>query len=222
MTLRCLAPLTLKFDGRPIQFESGSVFTVTPAQGARVLAKLSAHLEVLTLPSEEPLQPGWLVSYRDHGGALRGGCDDRPHGTVEACRREGPGWTVLLTDGQRLPLTSIRGVTKSNGAAWTVREHGYDGQGSCALGMATDVPDAPPAAPAPQRVVTTLGRVPDTATDWRTTWRELAALTYGITPEDPRLAGVMATLYQCDAAYRNGNGVAFRHAAEQVRRAMTD
>ncbi len=216
MTLRCLAPLMLKFDGRPIQFEPGSVFTVTPAQGARVLAKFPAHVEMLTLPSEEPLQPGWLVSYRDHGGALRGGCDDRAHGTVEVCRREGPGWTVLLTDGQRLPVTSIRGVTKSNGAAWTVREHGYDGQGSCAPEMATDVPDEPPAAPAP------LGTVLGAAMDWRATWRELAALTYGITPEDPRLAGVMAALHQCDAAYRNGNGAAFRQAAEQVRRAMTD
>ena len=33
MTLRCLEPLALKFDGRAVQFEPGSVFTVTPARG---------------------------------------------------------------------------------------------------------------------------------------------------------------------------------------------
>ena len=45
---------------------------------------------------------------------------------------DGMAWTVLLTDGQRLPLTSIRSVghTDSVGqivAAWSVREHGLDG-----------------------------------------------------------------------------------------------
>jgi len=132
MTLRCLEPLALKFDGRTVQFEPGSVFTVTPAQAARVLAKFPARVEVLTLPldlPEEPLQPGWLVCYRDQRGALCGGCDDRQHGTVEECRWDGKGWTVHLTDGPRLPLSIIRGVTTPDGAAWTVREHGYDGEG---------------------------------------------------------------------------------------------
>ena len=133
MTLRCLEPLALKFDGRTVQFEPGSVFTVTPAQGARVLAKFPARVEVLALPldlPEEPLQPGWVVSYRDQRGALCGGCDDGQHGTVDACRWTAGAWTVHLTDGQRLPLTIIRGVTTPDGAAWTVREHGYDGQGA--------------------------------------------------------------------------------------------
>lgn len=82
-----------------------------------------------------PLQSGWLVAYRDRRGALRGGFDDRDHGTVRACRREGAGWTVLLTDGQRLALSLIRSVGQTNNegrllAAWTVREHGFDGTGS--------------------------------------------------------------------------------------------
>ncbi len=56
--------------------------------------------------------------------------------------------------------------------------------------------------------------------DWHATWQELAALTFGLTPDDPRLPIVMAALNQCDEAYRNGHWVAFCHAAEQVRRAM--
>ena len=56
-----------------------------------------------------PLQPGWLVGYRDRKGVSGGGCIDREHGTVEVCRWDGTGWTVYLTDGQRLPLSMIRG-----------------------------------------------------------------------------------------------------------------
>jgi len=82
-----------------------------------------------------PLQSGWLVAYRDRQGALRGGCDDRQHGTVEACQWDGNGWTLWLTDGQRMPLSMIRSVGQTDDtgqivAAWTVREHGYDGEGS--------------------------------------------------------------------------------------------
>ena len=56
--------------------------------------------------------------------------------------------------------------------------------------------------------------------DWLAAWRELAALTFGLTAEDQRLPIVMAALNQCDEAYLNGHWVAFCHAAEQVRRAM--
>lgn len=88
-------------------------------------------------PANEPTPPlaaGWLVAYRDQSGALRGGCDDRQHGTVEASRWDGKAWTVTLTDGQEMPLSRIRSVGEMNStgqivAAWTVREHGYDGRG---------------------------------------------------------------------------------------------
>lgn len=79
-----------------------------------------------------PIRPGWLVAYRDRNGALCGGCDDRQQGTVHECQWIGMAWIVLLTDGQRLSLTSIRSVGKTDSggkivAAWCVREHGYDG-----------------------------------------------------------------------------------------------
>lgn len=79
-----------------------------------------------------PLFPGWLVAYRNREWVLCGGCDDRQHGTVQECRWSGAAWTVHLTDGQRLPLTAIRSVGKTDGerklvGAWTIRAHGYDG-----------------------------------------------------------------------------------------------
>ena len=85
--------------------------------------------EVTTAAATLPLKAGWLVGYRNQQGALCGGCDDRQHGTVQECRWTAVGWMVHLTDGQRLPLSIIRGVTKPDGTAWTVREHGYDGEG---------------------------------------------------------------------------------------------
>lgn len=81
-----------------------------------------------------PLQPGWIVAYRDESGKLCGGCEDKGHGTVQECRWDTGRWSVWLTDGQRVPLYSIRSVGKTNlsgriCAAWTVREHAVDGNG---------------------------------------------------------------------------------------------
>ncbi len=78
----------------------------------------------------------------------------------------------------------------------------------------------PTSVPAPQLLATAPGKGQEVAKGWLIAWRELATLTYGITKEDPRFVGVMAALNQCDEAYLGGQWVAFRHAAEQVRRAM--
>lgn len=80
-----------------------------------------------------PLQPGWLVTYQDQAGKLCGGSEERAHGTVQECRWDAGRWTVCLTDGRQMPLWIIRAVgqTDQSGrvcAAWTVREHGYDGR----------------------------------------------------------------------------------------------
>ena len=105
-------------------------------QTAPILADTSADKieEVATDRLIPPVQAGWLVSYRDLHGAMCGGCDDREHGTVRDCRWDGNGWTVHLTDGQRLTLSAVRAVGQTDEAghlleAYTVREHGYDGKG---------------------------------------------------------------------------------------------
>ena len=56
--------------------------------------------------------------------------------------------------------------------------------------------------------------------DWLAAWRELAALTSGLTAGDPRLPVVMGALKLCDDAYLRGNWIEFRHAAARVRSAM--
>ena len=81
-----------------------------------------------------PVLPGWLITYGDHAGRLYGGSDAREHGTVRECYWQAGRWTVYLTDGQQVPLSLVRAVgqTDDSGrlcAAWTVREHGYDGKG---------------------------------------------------------------------------------------------
>lgn len=83
---------------------------------------------------EPPIRSGWLVTYRDREGKLCGGSEDRARGTVTECRWESGKWTLRLTNGERVPLWRVQAVgqTDSTGrilAAWTVREHGYDGEG---------------------------------------------------------------------------------------------
>lgn len=103
-------------------------------------APAEPHVEFLYVPGgtphlAPPIEAGWLVAYRDRAGKLCGGADDRPHGTVEACEREAGRWTVVLTDGQRLPLASVRAVaaTYPDGrirGAWDTQRHGFDGNGN--------------------------------------------------------------------------------------------
>jgi len=105
--------------------------SVLSVEDSGLLPKISpTHLPQVPTP----LSPGWLVVYRDRTGTLHGGADDRAHGTVCACTWDGNDWRVLLADGQQLPLAVIRAVghVDHDGrllAAWTVKEHGFDGNG---------------------------------------------------------------------------------------------
>lgn len=78
------------------------------------------------------------------------------------------------------------------------------------------VPVELPTAQAHRLILKAHGKVREVTRDWSPTWRELAALTSGITEDDPR----MAALKECDNAWLSGNWEAFCHAAVRVRSAM--
>ena len=52
---------------------------------------------------------------------------------------------------------------------------------------------------------------------WLKAWQELARLTYGIEPGDPRLAPVLDALNQCDEAFSADDWDAFQHCAQEVK-----
>lgn len=79
--------------------------------------------------SAKPIQPGWLVTYLDRTGRLRGGADERSVGTVADCDRG----NVTLANAVQLPLHRITAVAQTDEsgavrAAWLVARHGLDGQ----------------------------------------------------------------------------------------------
>ena len=85
-------------------------------------------------PPIPPLQAGWTIAYMDHTWRLCGGYEDRAHATVAECRWVAGAWIVTLSDGQEMPLSQVRavGAVDHKGrlyGAWTVREHGYNGEG---------------------------------------------------------------------------------------------
>ena len=82
------------------------------------------------------------------------------------------------------------------------------------------VPVEIPTAQARRLILKAQGKVREAKRDWSPTWRELAALTSGLTADDSRLPVVMAALNECDDAYLSGDWDAFRHAAARVRSAM--
>jgi hypothetical protein len=56
--------------------------------------------------------------------------------------------------------------------------------------------------------------------DWAAKWRDLAKLTNGILPDDPRLDAVREALALADTAYQAKAPVAFEEAAARVRQLM--
>lgn len=131
MLIEASKPLRVRLRSGDVRLRPGQPKQFSEDDGRRLLERVPDKVRRVT--PEPPLQIGWLVAYRDRQGQLRGGCYEREAGTVAACQWSGSTWMVILTDGQRLPLQRILSVgqTDMEGkivAAWTVREHGYDGR----------------------------------------------------------------------------------------------
>lgn len=125
-------PILCRFPGGEIRMEPGKPVDLPEARALRLLDKAAGKVRCVT--PEPPLLPGWLVAYRDRSDNLRGGCVERDHGTVQACRWNGTVWTISLTNGDTLPLGLIVSVGKTDEegnvvAAWTVKAHGHDEDG---------------------------------------------------------------------------------------------
>ena len=56
--------------------------------------------------------------------------------------------------------------------------------------------------------------------DWLLEWRHLAAITYGIDPDDLRIPRVLSALDRCDAAFLSGDVDAFWLASSEVEEAV--
>lgn len=117
-----------------IENDSQYSIPLKPSSISSKLANPVADVPVETDGPTPPLQPGWFVAYRNQGGTLCGGCDERDAGTVQECQWDGRAWMAVLTNGDTLALSRIVSVGKTDAegrvvAAWTVRQHGYDGEG---------------------------------------------------------------------------------------------
>src|SRR4051812_12046822 len=90
--------LTHQDQGDESPFSSLRAHTHTSGTLSNDVAKMECETKCegsFTLP-EPPLQPCWLISYRDRTGHLRGGCDERDAGTVVTCHWGERGWEIIL------------------------------------------------------------------------------------------------------------------------------
>jgi hypothetical protein len=115
-----------------VRLQPGHPVLFSDEDGRKLLERARGKVRLVT--PDAPLQPGWLVAYRDRQGRLRGGADERADGTVRGCRWDNGRWAVELMSGEVLPLSIVSAVSKTDASgailsAWTVREHGYDGGG---------------------------------------------------------------------------------------------
>ncbi len=120
-----------RWPGGEIRLEPGKPIELPDERAQRLLAKVPGKVRVVPPPL---IRPGWLVTYRDRDGRLRGGSDERAVGTVSSCDEN----FVTLTTSEQVPLGRIVGVTSTNDsggirAAWLVDRHGLDGMASTNL-----------------------------------------------------------------------------------------
>jgi hypothetical protein len=84
--------------------------------------------------SEQPLEPGWLVVYRGRRGRTPGNKEGWTTGTVKTLRACGTYWKVVLSNGDRPPLSAIVNVGRiaAAGAVWTgpAAARGVGGEGA--------------------------------------------------------------------------------------------
>jgi hypothetical protein len=111
-------------------------------------------------------------------------------------RAEALGTLVKLPNGARIKPNAIVSVGRYDGdrlvAAWLVSAHGLDGTMENA-----SVPSVP------------------ATFDWADAWKKIAALTQGVTRDDPRYALIVTCIDQAEAAWRAGDTKQF--AANQAK-----
>lgn len=113
-----------------------SLITTVPEKVRVVTAPPLGPIPAVVRPPTSisaPIQPGWVITYRDAQGRSQGGADARQDGTVRSCHRIGAQWVVELTTGTRVGEAQIVGVASVSPqgkvlAAWTVQEHGLSGR----------------------------------------------------------------------------------------------
>lgn len=84
-------------------------------------------------PPPSPLPLPCFVTFTDSQGRLRGGWEERATCMVKQCHGVGAHCQAELVNGDKIPLRAVRAVGQLNAegrliGAWSVRDHGYDGQ----------------------------------------------------------------------------------------------
>lgn len=57
-------------------------------------------------------------------------------------------------------------------------------------------------------------------TRWHSAYREIARITYGLMPDDPRLGKVLAAIDECDRAFFRGDWSGFQQGFNAIRTAI--
>lgn len=136
MKLEVLQRLHIRRASGDLHFKAGAVADFPDEDAIWLILKAPGAVRPVPLPQnkmcemsgtfpESPLSLGWKVAFRDRRNLLH-------DGIVSRCQWTGMGWTILL-NGTTIPLRSVTSVGKTDAAgmvlaAWTVREHGFDGR----------------------------------------------------------------------------------------------
>jgi hypothetical protein len=140
------------------------------------------------------LQPGDRIVFKAHDGLHEG--------TVREVIMSGDQFTCALHSGASISSHSIRavGFRKADG---TIRE-AVTVRGEELLMYEDTLPTTPTAAPG-QR-----------SSSWYRHWKDIADLTAGILPHEPRLRPILSMVERCNEAYKHNDETGFLRLKDQL------
>lgn len=227
MWIEALKPLTVKLPAGDLQLKPGFPVNLAEDRALKLLAKATGKVRMVQ-PHALAFQLRDLISWQTWDGKIHGPALVE-HVTFSGGRR----WAWVTWDGMKRAVSEalITAVEPLAVPPTPCRLCGTDSWWRAGAAEAWQCRRCHPLVRVPgYEVLGPYGKLGDAVRTqaradteaWLATWRELAAITDGITADDPRFQPVMAALEQCDTAYLAGDWPAFQRAALQVREVVQD
>ncbi|UCE64228.1 MAG: hypothetical protein JSU59_03550 [Nitrospirota bacterium] len=194
LILEALVPLRVRHRGQELQWPQGHLLEWSEEEAHKLFTKVPdkvRRVDTGKKNSPDPAPPPSLPLHPGWQVVWRDRHGKLKEGIVKRVEPSPSGWMVLLETGESIPARIISAVGRiENGKKVGTWLVRPHGLG----------------APAPD--------------DWQTAWREVAALTDGLTENDPQFALVLELLTQCDTAYEQGNYLEFHEHVTEIRKLL--
>jgi hypothetical protein len=205
LTLEVIAPFTVREHGQVSSWQVGQRMVLSPEKAKRIISRVGSKVRVVNQQT------------MDHaiGTVVQASLEFQTEAGLRVTET-GP-WIVA-------DVTVVEHEPGLLAGRWLLLVHGRDWRWSHESRIA---PYRCPTCKGTRcwwsaNTVLCVECLPPSAPQWPALWREVAALSAGITMEDRRYAPLLGALQQCDDAFKAGDYARFQSGVIRVRRVVQD